>query len=753
MNLKLISAILGSGDAQKHEAGNKGRLLDRARRDGLKVPHGILVLHETYAELTSTCDSADSGADASESVHQVDQSLQSLATQMEEKLSSIGCAQPYAVRSAFSAEDTQSSAMAGYFKSKLFVNSADVCDALIDVWHSADKAGSNIRRDILIMSMVNAKNAGVAFTEREFEDDLVNHCLGTADALVSGRVEGDSLSLPKLRAWEESLPAEENNKLPAFLLRLQLLLRDVRKVFGDADWDVEWADDGDSCYLVQIRPITRPSRRNEAFTLANHREILPDLPSPFMTSLIASCAHKLFDYYREFDSSLPSNRPFIEVFAGRPFINLSLLCEMMRIWGLPTTLVTRNIGGVDYGGNRMNFGRLIRKAPVLVSMGVSQLAAVGNARRATDEMMERTASDKRTIKECVETLQWLYCSIVRNMQALTAAMSAPLAILRALGVLEEHNCRHATISSEMYLDLEPLRKLASENESIKSALEKGVVPEDKRFCELWDAYLSKHGHRGIYESDISRPRLRDDPEWVLSSLTTPMPLRKELPPRTVVGLLTLPIWWQASRTIQARERIRYFSMLAMERIRNNLLKLTSEKIGDAQQLWLLPIRRACMLDDEPTVGTDEVSQTLERLEQLREFSLPDLVHRFDDLDQFKGSTRIDMTKSRLKGVSLTSGKVSGTAAVLLEPPRVVPASFSAGDTVLIARSVDAGWIPLFSAVKGVAVEIGGDLSHGSIILREIGLPAITNVRGATHVFRDGDAVLLDADSGIVSRTD
>jgi rifampicin phosphotransferase len=49
------------------------------------------------------------------------------------------------------------------------------------------------------------------------------------------------------------------------------------------------------------------------------------------------------------------------------------------------------------------------------------------------------------------------------------------------------------------------------------------------------------------------------------------------------------------------------------------------------------------------------------------------------------------------------------------------------------------------------VETGGDLSHGSIILREIGLPAVTNVHGATRAFTTGDPLRLDASRGLVSR--
>lgn len=86
-----------------------------------------------------------------------------------------------------------------------------------------------------------------------------------------------------------------------------------------------------------------------------------------------------------------------------------------------------------------------------------------------------------------------------------------------------------------------------------------------------------------------------------------------------------------------------------------------------------------------------------------------------------------------------------------EPAATLPDGFVAQTTILVARSVDAGWIATFGLVAGVVVETGGDLSHGSIILREIGLPAITNVAGATRALATGDPITLSAQSGFVAR--
>lgn len=99
------------------------------------------------------------------------------------------------------------------------------------------------------------------------------------------------------------------------------------------------------------------------------------------------------------------------------------------------------------------------------------------------------------------------------------------------------------------------------------------------------------------------------------------------------------------------------------------------------------------------------------------------------------------------GVRLVKGTVEGTAWVLSEPATHLPDGFDPDRTVLVAASVEAGWLPTFGLVSGVGVEIGGDLSHGSIILREVGLPAVTNLTGVHGSVRTRDLVRLDAGRG------
>jgi pyruvate,water dikinase len=72
------------------------------------------------------------------------------------------------------------------------------------------------------------------------------------------------------------------------------------------------------------------------------------------------------------------------------------------------------------------------------------------------------------------------------------------------------------------------------------------------------------------------------------------------------------------------------------------------------------------------------------------------------------------------------------------------------DSLLVTRQTDPGWATVFFLVRGLVVERGGMLSHGAIIAREYGIPAVVGAAGATELIRDGDDVGVDGDRGVVT---
>jgi phosphohistidine swiveling domain-containing protein len=100
----------------------------------------------------------------------------------------------------------------------------------------------------------------------------------------------------------------------------------------------------------------------------------------------------------------------------------------------------------------------------------------------------------------------------------------------------------------------------------------------------------------------------------------------------------------------------------------------------------------------------------------------------------------------LTGTGACGGRISASAAVLADATEV--GQMREGE-IVVTRQTDPGWACVFFLARGLVVERGGMLSHGAIIAREFGIPAVVGVRGATTRIRSGDRLMLDGDRGVV----
>ena len=100
----------------------------------------------------------------------------------------------------------------------------------------------------------------------------------------------------------------------------------------------------------------------------------------------------------------------------------------------------------------------------------------------------------------------------------------------------------------------------------------------------------------------------------------------------------------------------------------------------------------------------------------------------------------------LHGVAGSPGKAAGTTCVIMGPEEF--GKLKKGD-ILVAPITNPVWTPLFAIAGGVVTEVGGILSHGAIVAREYGIPAVMSVPGATKRLWDGQRVIVDGSKGIV----
>ena len=107
--------------------------------------------------------------------------------------------------------------------------------------------------------------------------------------------------------------------------------------------------------------------------------------------------------------------------------------------------------------------------------------------------------------------------------------------------------------------------------------------------------------------------------------------------------------------------------------------------------------------------------------------------------------RDDVAAGALVGLPVSSGTVEGRARVILD---MAEADLEAGD-ILVTAYTDPSWSPLFLAIAGLVTEVGGLMTHGAVIAREYGLPAVVGVEHATRLFRDGQRIRVNGTDGYV----
>jgi pyruvate,water dikinase len=99
----------------------------------------------------------------------------------------------------------------------------------------------------------------------------------------------------------------------------------------------------------------------------------------------------------------------------------------------------------------------------------------------------------------------------------------------------------------------------------------------------------------------------------------------------------------------------------------------------------------------------------------------------------------------LVGLAVSAGTVEGRARVMRD---IADADLEPGD-ILVTAFTDPSWTPLFVAIKGLVTEVGGLMTHGAVIAREYGLPAVVGVENATRLIRDGQRIRVNGTDGYV----
>jgi pyruvate,water dikinase len=313
----------------------------------------------------------------------------------------------------------------------------------------------------------------------------------------------------------------------------------------------------------------------------------------------------------------------------------------------------------------------------------------------------------------------------------------------------------------------PLERLAQDyhDGALPPTLQRGLA-----------GFLQTYGHRGIAEIDLGLPRWREDPTHLLGVLANYLErTNPELAPdvqfqhgaeaaEAMVVELTRRAarkgWLRGKlvefflRRVRAllglREVPKFCLMILFDQIRELLWPVGQElaeagRLEQAEDIFFLTLPEA----REALAGTDLRPVVREHHasyeQELKRRHIPRVLLS-DGTEPTAGVHTAGAAEGLLTGTPASAGTVTAKARVILDP---TGARLEPGE-ILVAPSTDPGWTPLFLTASGLVMEMGGAMSHGAVVAREYGIPAVVGVPAATERISSGQQITVDGSAGTVS---
>jgi phosphohistidine swiveling domain-containing protein len=271
-----------------------------------------------------------------------------------------------------------------------------------------------------------------------------------------------------------------------------------------------------------------------------------------------------------------------------------------------------------------------------------------------------------------------------------------------------------------------------------------------------EEFLDRFGHRGAHEMELATPRWAED-HALLDRLVRnaagerPAERDRKAAWQNVADQAKLPAPVRAVLETEVdrlhtylglRETAKHSLMRGYAQIRRILVELDHCFHLGGGIFFLTP-------DDLPRLlrGEDlsaEIARRRRRRAVALSLEVPQVLFS-DDLEAIGRPIPVAAAE-RFQGVPLSAGVAEAPALVAAEPTAEVPAE----PYILVCPTTDPAWVPLFTRAKGLVMETGGVLSHGAIVAREFGLPAVAGLPNVLQRLRTGQRLRVDGGSGVVN---
>ncbi|MFQ3629394.1 MAG: glycerol-3-phosphate acyltransferase [Cyanobacteriota bacterium] len=696
---------------------------------------------------------------------------------------------PLVVRSSAIGEDSDTASAAGQYESFLDITSLPALEQAIlrcqgsynlprAVQYRQRQGSVEAGMAVLVQRQVAGAFSGVAFSRdpirRQGEAVVIEALPGRADQVVSGRVTPESYRVWLPESLEDAddpaaIQVEGSGDVPlAVIRRVARLTRQIEAQFHGIPQDVEWSDDGQQVWILQARPITTLV---PIWTRKIAAEVIPGFIRPLTWSinrpLTCGVWGEIFTIVLGDRAQGLDFEETATLHHAAAYFNATLLGDIFRRMGLPPESLEFLTRGAKF--SKPPLASTLRNLPGLLRL-------VQRERRLLKEFTQR---DRQQFAPALADLA-AHPADSLDPAALIARMDQILELLRPatyftilapLGFAARRalfKVDEAALDSSRLPEVAAVRSLQTLAQQVRSHLtpppadpdalfaQLGDTPAGREILKSFDQFLDRYGYLSEVGTDIAVPTWRESPQSVQRQLAQFAQLPETLAQTPAASLSKSPAGM--ARTVQQRLDLKgrvaevYNRLLA--ELRWSIVALERRWLAEgwlnaADDIFFLEISeiRALVSTDRP--DWDSVKRRVQERrsrfdEDSRQTNIPLLVYGNEPPRPVAQPEQPAV--STFVGIGASLGVAIGTIVIVRSPQDAPPLDRS---HILVVPYTDAGWAPLLAQVGGLIAEVGGRLSHGAIVAREYGVPAVMNLSSATQQLRPGQRVRLDGETGVV----
>lgn len=707
--------------------------------------------------------------------------------------------QPLVVRSSAIGEDSETASAAGQYESLLDITSVPAleqailrCQASYHLTTAAqyrqERGVAEAGMAVIVQAQIRGVFSGVAFSRdpiaRQGEAVVVEALPGMASQVVSGQrtpeqyrvwiSEADLIS--DRPAWQlpedQELPLEGKGTIPQRLIQaVAYLARQLETHYHGIPQDIEWSYDGNQLWLLQARPITTLL---PIWTRKIAAEVIPGFIHPLTWSINRPLTCGVWgDLFTIVLGERASGLNFEEtatLHRSAAYFNASLLGDLFRRMGLPPESLEFLTRGAKF--SKPPLSATVRNVPGLLRLAGAEWQLEKDFQREMRQFfapglaaLDNQPLDSLTPTALLSRIQTILALLKRaTYYSILAPLSAALrpAMLR-VDPTQLDNSQTPEVSAVRAIQTlaESVRPLSLNLETVSSdavftAL--AETPAGQTILHQFDQFLQEYGYLSEVGTDIAVPTWKEDPRPVQALFVQFL-----FNPPTGIPQTQQPSTWkqrQAQQRLNLKGQVTQIYSKLLAELRWSFVAL--EKLW-LQQGWLTRAGDIFFLkfdEIEQLIRTQNpellpnLDQRRHQLEQDRQLTPPSLVYGNLPPMQIDLSTRPDWLRNgSLQGIPASSGQAEGRVLVLQNFQNFQDLPLIDRNTILVVPYTDSGWAALLAQAGGLIAEVGGQLSHGAIVAREYGIPAVMNVTNATQRFQNGQKVRIDGTTGVVGILD